>query len=85
MTISLGVGVALFEPEEQHMMLETMGEDFNAHQINRMIENQTYDLEKASFDVTDEKLITKVGACTTCPFNASNQGNLFGLLYMVKL
>ncbi|GGD07963.1 hypothetical protein GCM10011368_07400 [Hyunsoonleella pacifica] len=24
MTISLGVGVALFEPEEQQMMLETM-------------------------------------------------------------
>ncbi len=37
MTMSLGVGVALFEPEEQQMMLETMGEDFNAHQINRMI------------------------------------------------
>ncbi|MWW26028.1 ParB/RepB/Spo0J family partition protein [Algibacter lectus] len=78
MTISLGVGVALFEPEEQQMMLETMGEDFNAHQINQMIKNQTYDLEKAPFDVDDEKLITKVGACTTCPFNAANQGNLFG-------
>lgn len=78
MTISLGVGVALFEPEEQQMMLETMGEDFSAHQINQMIKNQTYDLEKAPFDVNDEKLITKVGACTTCPFNAANQGNLFG-------
>ena len=78
MTISLGVGVALFEPEEQQMMLETMGEDFNAHQINQMIKNQTYDLEKAPFDVVDEKLMTKVGACTTCPFNAANQGNLFG-------
>ncbi|WP_452222253.1 ParB/RepB/Spo0J family partition protein [Lacinutrix salivirga] len=78
MTISLGVGVALFEPEEQQMMLETMGQDFNAHQINQMIKNQTYDLENAPFDVVDEKLITKVGACTTCPFNAANQGNLFG-------
>lgn len=78
MTISLGAGVALFEPEEQQMMLETMGEEFNAHQINQMIKNQTYDLEKAPFDVVDEKLITKVGACTTCPFNAMNQGNLFG-------
>jgi len=78
MTISLGVGVALFEPEEQQMMLETMGEDFNAHQINQMIKNQTYDLQKAPFDVIDEKLITKVGACTKCPFNAANQGNLFG-------
>ena len=78
MTISLGVGVALFEPEEQQMMLETMGEDFNAHQINQMIKNQTYDLENAPFDVTNEKLVSKVGACTKCPFNASNQGNLFG-------
>ena len=78
MTISLGVGVALFAPEEQQMMLETMGEDFNAHQINRMIKDQTYDLEKASFDVADKKLVPKAGSCVECPFNAVNQGNLFG-------
>ena len=78
MTISLGVGVALFEPEEQQMMLETMGEDFNAHLINRMIKDQTYDLEKASFDVADKKLVPKAGSCIECPFNAANQGNLFG-------
>ncbi len=78
MTISLGVGVALFEPEEQQMMLETMGEDFNAHQINKMIKDQTYDLEKAPFDVSDKKLVAKSGACSECPFNAANQGNLFG-------
>jgi len=78
MTISLGIGVALFEPEEQQMMLETMGEDFNAHQVNRMIKDQTFDLEKASFDVADKKLIAKAGACIECPFNAANQGNLFG-------
>ncbi|MBZ0328684.1 MAG: ParB/RepB/Spo0J family partition protein [Altibacter sp.] len=78
MTISLGVGVALFEPEEQQMILETMGEDFNAHQINRMIKDQTYDLDKASFDVTDKKLVPKAGSCIECPFNAANQGNLFG-------
>ena len=73
MTISLGVGVALFEPEEQQM-----GEDFNAHQINRMIKDQTYDLEKTSFDVADKKLVPKAGSCIECPFNAANQGNLFG-------
>jgi len=78
MTISLGVGVALFQPEEQQMMLETMGEDFSAHQINRMIKDQTYDLEKASFDVADKKLVPKAGSCIECPFNAANQGNLFG-------
>lgn len=78
MTISLGVGVALFTSEEQQMMLETMGETFNAHQINRMINDQTYDLEKASFDVTDKTLVLKAGSCVECPFNAANQGNLFG-------
>ncbi|MAD98269.1 MAG: partitioning protein [Flavobacteriaceae bacterium] len=78
MTISLGVGVALFTPEEQQMMLETMGETFNAHQINRMINDQTYDLEKASFDVADKTLVPKAGSCVECPFNAANQGNLFG-------
>jgi len=78
MTISLGVGVALFEPEEQQMMLETMGEDFSAHQINRMIKDQTYDLDKAPFDVEDKKLVAKAGSCIECPFNAANQGNLFG-------
>tara|TARA_R110001583_G_scaffold175450_1_gene330017 strand:+ start:126 stop:1916 length:1791 start_codon:yes stop_codon:yes gene_type:complete len=78
MTISLGVGVALFEPEEQQMMLETMGEDFSAHHINRMIKDQTYDLDKAPFDVEDKKLVAKAGSCIECPFNAANQGNLFG-------
>jgi len=78
MTISLGIGVALFVPEEQQMMLETMGEDFNAHQVNRMIKDQTFDLEKAPFDVADKKLIVKAGACIECPFNAANHGNLFG-------
>ncbi|GFD80190.1 ParB/RepB/Spo0J family partition protein [Tenacibaculum sp. Mcav3-52] len=78
MTISLGVGVALFTPEEQQMMLETMGETFNAHQINKMINDQTYDLEKASFDVTNKTLVPKAGSCVECPFNAANQGNLFG-------
>ncbi|MBC31812.1 MAG: partitioning protein [Muricauda sp.] len=78
MTISLGVAVALFEAEEQQMMLETMGEDFNANQINRMIQDHTFDLENAPFDTADEKLVTKAGACGDCPFNAANQGNLFG-------
>ena len=78
MTISLGIGVALFEPDEQQMMLETMAENFNAHQVNKMIKDQTFDLEKAPFDMADKKLIVKAGACIECPFNAANQGNLFG-------
>ena len=43
-----------------------------------MIKDQTYDLGKTPFDLEDTKLVAKVGACTLCPFNAANQGNLFG-------
>ncbi|MBU3820980.1 ParB/RepB/Spo0J family partition protein [Flavobacteriaceae bacterium XHP0103] len=78
MTISLGVAVALFEPEEQQMMLEAMGEAFNAHKIDRMVKDQSYDLNKAPFDISDKVLVAKAGACGDCPFNAANQGDLFG-------
>ncbi|WP_149304182.1 ParB/RepB/Spo0J family partition protein [Pareuzebyella sediminis] len=78
MTISLAVAVALFEPDEQQMMLDSLEGDFQGHRIKRMIESRTYDLTKACFDVTDKTLVTKAGACTLCPFNAANQGNLFG-------
>lgn len=78
MTISLAVAVALFEPGEQQMMLDSLEGDFQGHRIKRMIESRTYDLTKACFDVTDKTLVTKVGACTVCPFNAANQGSLFG-------
>ncbi|MEE1962020.1 ParB/RepB/Spo0J family partition protein [Allomuricauda taeanensis] len=78
MTISLGVAVALFEPGEQQMMLESLEGEYQGHRIKRMIESRTYDLTKACFDVTDKTLVTKAGACTVCPFNAANQGNLFG-------
>lgn len=78
MTISLGVAVALLEPEEQQMMLKAMDGEFNANKVKRMVEEQTYDLENAPFDVSDKALSPKAGACTECPFNAANQGNLFG-------
>ena len=78
MTISLGVAVDLFEPEEQQMMLNGLDGNYNANQINRMIQNQTYDLAKAPFKLEDKTLVPHVGACTLCPFNAANQGNLFG-------
>jgi len=78
MTISLGVAVALFEPGEQQMMLESLDGEFDANRLKRIIDNQTFDLVNAPFDLTDKKLLPKVGACTLCPFNAANQGNLFG-------
>lgn len=35
-------------------------------------------LDKASFDVTDEKLYPKAKACTTCPKNTAKEVTLFG-------
>ncbi|MBW8201156.1 ParB/RepB/Spo0J family partition protein [Flagellimonas abyssi] len=78
MTISLGVAVALFEPEEQQMMFDSLEGEYQEHRIKRMIESRTFDLTKACFEVTDNTLVTKAGACDVCPFNAANQGNLFG-------
>ena len=78
MTISLGVAVALFEPGEQQMMLESLEGGYQGHRIKRMVESRTFDLTKACFDVTDKTLVPKAGACVVCPFNAANQGNLFG-------
>ena len=78
MSLSLGVAVALFEAGEQQMMLESLNGKFQANQVKRMVDQQTFDLAKAPFDLSDKKLMPKTGACTVCPFNAANQGNLFG-------
>ncbi|WP_418499496.1 ParB/RepB/Spo0J family partition protein [Flagellimonas sp.] len=78
MTLGLGVAVALFESEEQKLMLESMEGDFQEHRVKRMIDNRSFDLTQACFDVTDKTLVPKAGACNVCPFNAANQGNLFG-------
>ncbi|WP_268225138.1 ParB/RepB/Spo0J family partition protein [Sinomicrobium oceani] len=83
MSLGLGVAVALFEPGEQQMMLESLEGKFNANQVKRMVDNQTFDLSKAPFDLADDKLLPKAGSCTLCPFNAANQGNLFGEGHMV--
>ncbi|WP_108424452.1 ParB/RepB/Spo0J family partition protein [Flagellimonas amoyensis] len=78
MTISLGVAVALFEPGEQQMLLESLEGEYQEHRVRRMVGSRTYDLTRAPFDVADKTLLPKAGACTLCPFNAANQGNLFG-------
>lgn len=77
MTLGLGVAVALFEPEEQQLMLESLNGDFQEHRIRRMVDSRTFDLNRAPFDLTDKTLVPKAGACDVCPFNATNQGNLF--------
>src|SRR5690606_6014662 len=78
MSLTLGVAVALFEPGEQQMMLDGLDGEFHANKLKRMVDNQTFVLTNAPFDLADEKLLPEAGACTRCPFNAANQGNLFG-------
>ena len=60
------------------MILEGMGEKFSANYISRAIEQQTFDLENAPFDIADAKLVPDPGACVKCPFNSINTGSLFG-------
>ncbi|MBD0833733.1 ParB/RepB/Spo0J family partition protein [Aestuariibaculum sediminum] len=78
MSLKQAVKVGLFEPQEQALMLESIGEDFNVYLIDRLIQEQSFDLDRAPFDVENKTLIENVGACVTCPFNAANQGHLFG-------
>jgi len=62
---------------EQKMFYESMGENFRAHTIQHAINTNSYDLQKASFSLSDEKLIKGTGSCNVCPFNSINQGSLF--------
>ncbi|MCM5663626.1 ParB/RepB/Spo0J family partition protein [Galbibacter mesophilus] len=78
MTLSLGIRVALFEPGEQQWMMEALEGNFDAYRVERMVRDKTFDLLEAPFDIGDAKLVEKAGACTECPFNSANQGNLFG-------
>jgi len=78
MTLSMAITIAVFPEEDQKVFLEGMGENFKAHYISHALKNKMFDLQDAPFDLTDEKLIPKAGACTLCPFNSVNQGSLFG-------
>ncbi|MCR9228233.1 MAG: ParB/RepB/Spo0J family partition protein [Flavobacteriaceae bacterium] len=49
MTLGLGVAVALFESEEQKLMLESMEGDFQEHRVKRMIDNRSFDLTQAIY------------------------------------
>lgn len=78
MTLSMAITVAIFPKEDQELFLEAMGDSFHAYYINNGIKDKMFDLNEAPFDLTDEKLVPKAGACTLCPFNSANEGNLFG-------
>ncbi|MEO1013439.1 MAG: ParB/RepB/Spo0J family partition protein, partial [Bacteroidota bacterium] len=78
MTLSLAVTVASFPPEQQHMILEGMGQEFKERFVQNACNKQAFDLAFAPFKTDDAKLVAKVGACKLCPFNSANQGSLFG-------
>lgn len=78
MTLSMAITVAIFPKEDQEIFLEGMGKSYKSHYINNAVNNKMYDLNEAPFDLEDSNLVPKAGACTLCPFNSANQGNLFG-------
>lgn len=78
MTIFLAIAVALLPVEEQQLILEGMDGEFKDRYVQNSINRQTFDLANAPFALDNDKLVPKVGACTLCPFNSANQGNLFG-------
>lgn len=78
LTLSLAIGIAVFPKEDQEILLDGMGESFQEYYIKNSIKEKIFDLSAAPFDLTDDQLVLKAGACTVCPFNSANQGNLFG-------
>lgn len=78
MTLSMAITIAVFPQEDQKMFLEGMGETFKPHYINHALKNKMFDLKDAPFDLEDKTVLPEAGACSSCPFNAANQGSLFG-------
>lgn len=77
-TLEKALKIAAFSSEDQNTMIENLEDDFSNYQLDHLISDKVFNLEKAPFDIADEKLLPKAGACTTCPFNAANIGDLFG-------
>ncbi|GAA4277552.1 ParB/RepB/Spo0J family partition protein [Aquimarina mytili] len=78
--LSLGIAIkaAAYPKEEQESFLEQIGDDFSEWQLRQLVDNQACNLQKAPFPLDDETLHPTAGACSLCPFNTANQGNLFG-------
>jgi ParB family chromosome partitioning protein len=76
--LGLAVRVAAFSAEDQNIMADHLGNDFMEWQVKSLISDTTFDLVSAPFNLNDEDLLPKAGACSVCPFNTLNNGDLFG-------
>lgn len=76
--LGLAVKVAAFSAEDQNIMAEHLGDNFMDWQVKSLISDTTFDLVSAPFNLDDETLLSKAGACAVCPFNSINNGDLFG-------
>jgi ParB family chromosome partitioning protein len=76
--LGLAVRVAAFSAEDQNIMADHLGNDFMEWQVKSLISDTTFDLVSAPFNLDDEYLLPKAGACSVCPFNTLNNGDLFG-------
>lgn len=82
LSIGKAIQLGVYSAEEQSLMAEHIGDISNVSNIadyiiNNLLSERTYSLADAPFDLEDEKLLPKAGACVTCPFNDANMGDLF--------
>ena len=52
-------------------------EDFEMPDTAHTLDRFRYDLSEAPFDIKDKKLVSEMGACTSCPFNSATVSTLF--------
>lgn len=78
MNLSLAIRVATLTKENQEEINKSLEGSYQEYKIKSAFRNSVFNLENAPFDINNKELYAKAGACTVCPFNSINAGNLFG-------
>ncbi|TKD59026.1 ParB/RepB/Spo0J family partition protein [Flavobacterium sp. ASW18X] len=78
MPLITAVQLATMPLDEQEQLHELLEGRFDKWRVESFLKDQSQDLANAPFDPSDKELYPSAGACTTCPFNSANTGNLFG-------
>jgi ParB/RepB/Spo0J family partition protein len=81
--IKWAINMAGLAPESQQALFDTYckgwrdTEHFTFKNLDKILASYRCSLQKASFDITDEKLVPKARACSNCSFNSACAGRLF--------
>jgi len=75
-TLQEAVLIASLAPASQEQFFADYCEDWTADNwerpdLDEALDRFTYELNKAPFSLSDEKLYPEMGACNTCPFNTA--------------